>query len=287
MLSENIHITHPQLAAPIRPLIVTTGTTARAKSVQRSRQIAEQLNALCLPRRNGGGGLFGMLDDSGADRAVIVEEYGLAIAHRDGTVFRWHPNLGFVRALNLLRGQADIFAEATQLAPGDRVLDCTLGFGSEALIAAMLVGGSGQVVGLESVPELALVTAIGMRERSLAQKPLMEAVRRIEVVNADYRNYLQSTLPGAYDVICFDPFFESRVEGSAININPLLRFGNPHPLDTESVIKAFEITTRRVVVKHPLSEELPQSLTDRRSKIVKGKRSPVRYSIFEPHHSNS
>ena len=48
-----------------------------------------------------------------------------------------------------------IFCKPTGLAPGDRLLDCTLGFASEASLAALSVGESGRVVGLESVPELA------------------------------------------------------------------------------------------------------------------------------------
>ena len=269
------------LPSGLGKLIVTTGTTASDKARRRCHEIAVSLSSECLPRRNGGGGLNGMLDDAKADRALVVEEYGLAIAHRDGTVFRWHPNMGFVRAFNLVRGQSDTFAEAAQLKPGDKLLDCTLGFASEALIASLLVGESGEVVGLESAPELALVTAAGLQERELTQPDLMRAARRIEVVNADYRDYIAALAIRRFDVIAFDPFFGERTEGSEANVNPLLRFGNASPLDTKSVLRAIQVAIRRVIVKHSISEEIAPELLPLRSKIVKTKRGVVRYSIFD------
>lgn len=222
-----------------------------------------------------------MLDDASATRALIVEENGLAVTHRDGTVFRWHPNMGFVRAFNLLRGQTDTFAVATQLKEGERVLDCTLGFAGEALIASLLVGESGEVVGLESSPELALLTAAGLQERILKQPELMRAGRRISVVNADYRKYLRSLKAKRFDAICFDPFFDERTEGSAMNIEPLRRFGDISPLDAGSVAAAIRLARRLVVVKHPLGQELPAELVGLRRKIVKAKRGLVRYSVFD------
>jgi 16S rRNA (guanine1516-N2)-methyltransferase len=160
------------------------------------------------------------------------------------------------------------------------MLDCTLGFASEAILAAIIVGESGKVVGLESTPELAYVTQRGLLDRPMTQKRMIAPMRRIEVVCADYRSYIESLEANVFDVIYFDPFFQERIDGSAINIDPLYRFGNTAPLDTSTVIQAITKARKRVVVKHPRDIALPVELRSLVTRVVSRAHGPIAYSVF-------
>ncbi len=270
----------PQPAANASRVSVTTSLADDPSRTTHAQRIASELGAPFVSRSRS------TLPDLFAtspyiDRLIIVEGDGLALHHRDGTVYRYHPNMGFVRALNALRGHRDLFIEAAALTAGENVLDCTLGFAGEAMMSALIVGETGKVIGLESAPELAIVTREGLQTRHLVQDKLEAALRRIEVVNADYRDFLEAALPGAFDLICFDPFFHERLEGSEKSVDPLFRFGNSAPLDPASVIRATRIATRRVIVKHPKDAKLPEELRELRSGIVSARNRPVVYSLFD------
>ncbi len=111
----------------------------------------------------------------------------------DGAEQRWHPGMGGLRAKRLLQGErvtGDSFLEAARLRPGDAVLDCTLGLGADALVAAAAVGPGGRVVGLESSPLLAAWAGEGF-----ARLP-GEAAARVEVIAADHAAWLAEA-PGS------------------------------------------------------------------------------------------
>jgi 16S rRNA (guanine1516-N2)-methyltransferase len=260
-------------------LIITTALSTNPEMTLRAEALASELGADMAVR--GKRGLPELVRQYDANRAIVVESAGLALVHVSGAVYRYHPNLGYVRALNLLRGQRDLFADAADIRPGERVLDCTAGFGSEAMLAAMLVGPAGVVTALESVPELAVVTREGLQNRKLVQPKLEEAMRRIEVVTANYMDYLRDLRPGSFDLICFDPFFEERTPGSGVNIDPLLAFGDPAPLDPHAVLRAMEVASRRVLIKHPVHAEIPEELYEVRNSIVSARHRPVAYSVFD------
>jgi len=258
--------------------IITTSVGHRENLVAAAQSISEELDAPYYPRLHKG--LPWLFTTTGAERAVVVESSGLALIHRNGPVYRYHPNLGLIRLLNMLRGQRDLFADSVELNPGESILDCTVGFGCEAILASLIVGETGRVVGLESTPELALVTRRGLKTRVMTQDRLNSPMRRIEIVCADYRNYLNSIKRDEFDVIYFDPFFHERIDGSEINIDPLMTFGNSAPLDVDSVVKAIDLAKKRVVVKHPRNHALPGNLESLRSDIIFRRHGPIAYSVF-------
>ena len=67
-------------------------------------------------------------------------------------LFSNHENM--FRAKRMLRGEPDPFVEAAQVEPGDKLLDCTLGLGSDAIIASLAAGEQGEVCGIEKSPLL-------------------------------------------------------------------------------------------------------------------------------------
>ncbi|MDR3710286.1 MAG: class I SAM-dependent methyltransferase [Capsulimonadaceae bacterium] len=258
--------------------IVTTGLAKNEAASARATEIATELGAPFVPRD--GTGILRLLRRHEADVALIVQAGRLLLS--DGTVeYSYHPNMLLVRGLNILRNWRDLFFDAAEMSEGESVLDCTLGFGCEASLAALAVGETGRVVGLESNPALAVVTREGLREFHLDTKPLAAAMRRVAVVHADYQTYLPGLAPGAFDLIAFDPFFDERLEGSEHTVGPLARFGDQRPLDPASVLLARQIATRRVVVKHPSHVELPAELVAVRTKEMSARKGQTAYSVFD------
>lgn len=269
------------MIAPPSTVVVTTAVKPSPDLEDHARALAAELGVLYAPRRNVT--VAQVARETETPRLLIVEHDRLLLRDTDaGVEYFFHPNLGLTRGRNLIRGDRELFAEATALQPGERLLDCTLGFASEAMLGAYLVGEAGRVVGLESVPELAVVTRDGLARLSLPVPELQAALRRIQVVTADHADYLAQCEPGAFDVIAFDPFFGDRLAGSENSVSPLFRFGNPAPLAAAAVHRARQIARRRVVIKRPKHEELPDDLAADVSATVTTRKNRVQYDILQP-----
>jgi hypothetical protein len=260
-------------------LAVTTSTNKSPELEERAQSIARELNGLYAPRS--GGPLAPLFAETLAERIIVVEQGKLSLHDQSGAEYRYHPNLALVRGLNYLRGQGDTYLRAAELSEGETVLDCTLGFGTEALLAALVVGANGEVIGLESVPELALLSREGMRQFRLVQKPLAEAMRRVGVVTADYRDYLPRAASHSADLVYFDPFFGEPVSGSEHTILPLARFGNRSPLDSRSVMEARRVARRRVLIKQPRNMDLSEIAGDEGT-LIGARRGHVSYLALPP-----
>lgn len=256
---------------------MTTGLAPTPEREAQAQKIALELNALFAPRSRCS--IERLMRETHADRLLVVENEHLCLRDHE-TEYRYHPNMFLVRGLNLLRGTRDLFVEAAALQPGDSLLDCTAGFACEASLAALVAGEKGMVVALESVPELALVTRQGLAEFGLAQKPLRQAMSRVVVCAADYRDYLPRAGNGSFDVVSFDPFFEDRLPGSEHTVSPLARFGNRAPLDIPSVIEAQRVARRRVLIKHPKSYALPEEIRSAQIETATTRRGGVAYTIL-------
>lgn len=270
----------PNLSMPI-PLAVTTSVHPPPALEAAAQGYAAALEAPYVLRS--GLSLPALFAASHAERLLIAGQDHLRLRDRAaGAEYFFHPNLFQVRAHNLGHGGRDHFLEAVQLAPGDSLLDCTLGFACEAGLAALTVGPGGQVVGLESVPELALVSRVGTQTLTLHSAMLTAALRQVQVITADARAYLPGCADGSVDVVYFDPFFEHRLSGSEVSVSPLFVFGNPAPLDPLAVAEALRVARRRVVIKHPRDEPLPDPVRDWVTDMAASRKSRVVYSVLEP-----
>lgn len=185
----------------------------------------------------------------GVERAVVVQTRRLLLADRAGNSFFQHPNMGYLRFGHLLAGGHDTLLEATEAAPGDSVLDCTLGYAAEATLLAYAVGDGGEIHGVEAVPELGVVVRDGLQTVTTARPGLNEAMRRVRVVHLGLNEeYLRSCPDGRYDVVYFDPFFEDTLADST-PFAPIRLFGDHARLTRETVAEAVRVARRRVVIK--------------------------------------
>lgn len=243
-------------------LFVTTALRLTPELEAAGRRFAGELYAPFIYREGRGlSRIFSRYPES--ERALVVQADRLLLVHREGTEFFFHPNLAYLRLGNVLKGKNDFLLEAADAAPGDRVLDATLGFGGEASLLSWAVGESGEVHGIEAIPELGIVVREGLQTTETAQEKLNQAMRRIKVVHlGDHSEYLSLCPDNHYDIVYFDPFFEKMLEES-LAIAPLRAFGFHQELSEESLHQARRIARRRVVVKTERLQEYGEKMIDR------------------------
>ena len=107
---------------------------------------------------------------------------------------------------------------------------------------------------------------------------ILNAMRRVEVVNADCRDYLSTCAENSFDVVYFDPMFRRPIEKSS-GLNPIRPLADSRPLTEEIVREACRVAKFRVVMKeHSGSTEFERL----GFKVVGGgKYSSVAFGIIE------
>jgi hypothetical protein len=204
---------------------------------------------LYLPQRDtarGGPSEPAQAGPAGAEGTV---QAGPAAAAAGSPSFRASLGLASFRLHRALSGEVDPLVLAARLAPGDRVLDATLGLGGDAMLASFATGAP--VVGLEANPLLAAFTQVSLRRPGGAGPLLaaaLEAGARVEVRCAEHGAALAALPTGSFDVVLFDPMF--RLPSRASPLFGLVRaFASNAPLTREVLQEARRVARRGVLVK--------------------------------------
>ncbi len=257
-------------------LIVTTSRKARANLIQQAQAWAHRLRVTYLPRDDLS--LRRLAEEAGVAGALVVTPQ--RVVYREpssGLEYFFHPNLARLRIHNLKTGRGDPMVTAMALAEGDWVLDCTLGRGTDAIIAAWVVSESGEVVGVEKVPVIAQLTIHGLQTYEEHSAELKTAMRRVKALEADYEDFLPQQAGESFDVVYFDPIFDQPVDTSAA-IRPLRHLAADEPVTQAALVEARRVARRRVVVKQRRDTPLwAQVLPD---EVISGGKSRIEYGIF-------
>lgn len=186
---------------------------------------------------------------AGADALLVVSPRASLLA-LGGIERRWSAGMGTLRARRLGgRGGGrqdpstrDPFLEAAGLRAGDLVLDCTVGLGADALVAAAAIGPRGRVLGVEASQVLAAWVAEGLRRLE------HEAARRIEIRCGEHAEVLAALPARSFDVVLFDPMFRhARAEPAGFDV--VRRLADPRPLSPDALSCARRVARRWVIVK--------------------------------------
>lgn len=256
--------------------VVTTPRRAGAGEEELARQVAASLGLPWAPR------LWQSLDRLraryGARGVLVVSEEGWTLQTPQGPL-AYHPSMALIRIRTLRRGGVDPMVEAMELAPGMSLLDCTLGLGSDAVVASFVVGDQGRVVGLESVPVLAALVARGLQAYQHRDPELVAAMRRVAVRAVSYQVELPRLPDRSFDVVYFDPMFREPLWESASMV-PLRAVADPQPLSPAALAEARRVARRRVVVKErPGSPEFNRLGV---RQVAGSPRGRVAYGVLEP-----
>ncbi|RKG95432.1 protein-L-isoD(D-D) O-methyltransferase [Corallococcus sp. CA053C] len=223
------------------PLAVTTSTKTDVPTVREARAVAQRWNLPFLPRRSSEG--IAPWLGTKVDALLVVGGDGVTLWEPEGS-FSFHAGMAHLRRMRLRQGQRDdTFLKLAELAPGDAVLDCTLGLGQDALVASLAVGPEGRVVGLEKSLSLCVVAAEGLRRYDRGADSCA-----IEVHHADAHAYLKTLPAKSFDVVFFDPMF-AKPKKAQPAFDVLRRFAEHAPLTSEALEEGRRVARRWVVVK--------------------------------------
>ncbi|MDU2066122.1 MAG: class I SAM-dependent methyltransferase [Sporomusaceae bacterium] len=210
--------------------------------------------------------------------AILVCTKEGPVLHTPAGAHSFHLNLAYLRIKNLKKGNHDHMITAMNLRSGLRLLDCTLGLATDAIVASFALGAVGQVVGLESEKALAAVTTYGLKHFTADEQDVTQALRQITVQAASYETFLKSQPDNSFDVVYFDPMFRHPVTKSS-QFKPLRTLANPSPLSIEALAEAKRVAKERVVLKETRgSREFSRlGFTD----FVGGRYSRIQYGLWQ------
>ena len=183
----------------------------------------------------------------GVENILLVKKNSLSVITAEGELF-FHPNTAHLRIKNLRGGDGDRLIDALKISEGSTVLDCTLGLGSDALVASFVVGLRGKVVALEINPLIAEIVRHGLKNFSEDSPHILDAMRRVEVVNADCKDFLKNCADNSFDAVYFDPMFRRPVKSSS-GLNPIRPLADNRPLTQEIIREACRVAKCRIVMK--------------------------------------
>lgn len=254
---------------------VTTSLRPDEQLAKRAQSIAQSLGVSYINRGNYS--IESITAGAGVKGLIIVSKGRLSYISDCGELF-FHPGISIMRINNLKNGKTDPMIEAMGLKRGDTVLDCTLGLGSDAVVASYVTGSEGRVVGLEISPVLAFLVKRGLCDYKCPVEDITAAMRRIEVVNVDHREYLFKVPPQSYDIVYFDPMFRRPIKKSP-SINAVRWVANRDPIEPEVVDRAVKVARKRVVMKERRASGEFERLGFKF--VVGGKSSPVAYGVID------
>ena len=208
-------------------------------------ETAKKLNLKFVPREDFS--LDALKKIYNAENILIAKKNSLNLETEEGELF-FHPSTAHLRIKNLRQGKGDRLIDAAKLSAGMKILDCTLGLGSDAIVESFVVGDTGKVTALEINPVLAEVVRHGMKNFSADNEKILSAMRRVEVITANYFDFLKSAETDSFDVVYFDPMFRHAITKSSA-INPLRPVANKNPVTVEAVQEACRVAKNFVVLK--------------------------------------
>lgn len=262
-------------------LNLTVITTIRKVTIDlenKAKQIAKDLSIPYVTRNNLG--IDKIKQQENADTVIVVKKDKLVLDLPTGEMF-FHPNMAQVRMKRLRCGDIDNMLEAMggrEFLQNKTILDCTLGFASDAIISSYGVGPKGKVIGLEVNPLIALIVKDGLKTYLPTNYDLKSAMDNITVINQDYLSFLKEQADNSFDVIYFDPMFRHALTDSK-SLNPLRQLADMRAVSHEALNEAKRVAKYRIVFK-----ENSRSLEFSRlgfTKICGGKYAPIHYGVID------
>ena len=229
----------------MKDCIVTTARQAKNDTEALAVEVAAKLDLKFVRRENYSADALRKIH--GVKNILVAKNNSLNLLTETGELF-FHPSTAHLRIKNLRRGEGDRLITAAKISAGMKILDCTLGLGADAIVESFAVGESGKVVALEINPVLAEIVRFGLKNFSEDSEYILKAMRRIEVVTADYLDYLKAAENNSFDVVYFDPMFRHALMKSS-GINALRPVADNRALTQEAVQEACRVAKNFVVMK--------------------------------------
>ena len=234
-------------------MIVTTAGRTNETMVELAKKTAVELNIPFYERKKRS---IAMIQEQMNEDILVVGKNRIEIhpLHGDEPLF-FHPNSAMFRMKRIMNGEHDPFINPSGIKQGSTILDCTLGLGSDSIVASFVVGELGNVTSLEGNKYLYYLLKGGLKSWDTGYPDLNKALSRIDVIHDTYERYLAKCPSKSVDVVYFDPMFEETIEESE-GIKGLRHFAIYTTLSSEVIENAKRVAREKVVLKdHWKSEQ--------------------------------
>lgn len=228
-------------------MIITTAGRTNNEMIQLANEYAKDLQIPFVDRRKLS---VEEIMAQEIDDVLVVGKNRLEIYplyHPHEPIF-FHPNSAMFRVKRLIRGEDDPLVHAARLDKGMTILDCTLGLGSDSIVASSVVGKSGRVVGIEGNRYTAFLLQHGLKVWESGNDEMKLAMSRIEVVHRNHLAFLKEQQNNSFDVVYFDPMFDEKIEESD-GIKGLRIIALYTDILEEAIEEAKRVAKKRVVLK--------------------------------------
>jgi hypothetical protein len=255
--------------------VVTTSHRPSARIVEGAQDLAAHFNVPFATRRDLS--LKDLAQLTCAEALLVVSSKRIKFVMEEKEFF-FHPGLARPRIKDIRCGNTDRMIKVMSLRAGESVLDCTMGPGADIIVASYVSGDAGRVTGIESSPVMSELVRRGLLSYEDDDRDISEAMRRVNVVNENHKEYLSSLKTGCYDIVYFDAMFRCpRRMSSAMNAARML--ANHDPIDCETIELALNVAARAVVMKERRGSGEFSRLGF--ENIAGGNYAPVAYGIME------
>lgn len=255
--------------------IVTTGRKKPGDLLEKAARAAVELSGEFVVR--GDFSLEELRMKYQTQAILVARKEGFVIDQTDGEFF-FHPSMARLRMLNLQRGLLDHMIEAMDLRPGMQVIDCTMGFGADSLVAAFAAGSGGRVMGIEINPLVAFVVREGLKTFLPGLEKSGLSLAPVQVVQAEYESCLQVQPDRSVDIVYFDPMFRQPLKASS-SMQPLRTLADMRPISLSAIEEARRVARKRIVIKEVSGS--PEFARLGCTRMYGGKYSKVQYGIIE------
>ncbi len=227
-------------------MIITTSARTNSYFIQWAKEIAADLGVKYHQR---GRDSIQDLQEAFCEDVLVVGKNRLELykPYEDQPIF-FHPNSAMFRIKRLLAGNHDPLVDACQLSDGMTFLDCTLGLGSDSIVASYIVGKGGSITSIEGSKTLAYLVKTGLSTWDTQIPVMNEAMSAIQIVFSPYQDYLIKCREKSIDVVYFDPMFEDSIQGS-VGLQGVKKLAIYDDITEETIEEAKRVATQRIVLK--------------------------------------
>lgn len=259
-------------------MIVTTSQAPHEELLAYAASLAQELSATLVPRRQMS--VRKLMERYHTSYMLVATDNELRLYERGKLEkpFVYHPSMALPKLKAMLNGTEESLIKYSGCMPGDVVLDCTAGLCSDSLIFSLAVGEAGKVIALESELLLYLVVREGLAHYRVEPQVIEQAMRRIEVKQANHGQFLSMLADRSVDIVYFDPMFRQPLHESSA-IGSIRSMANKHALTHETIEQAKRVARKCVLLKeHSMSDEF-ERLGFTRCQGIRGQR--VAYGKIE------
>lgn len=237
-------------------MIITTSPLPSEALIERAKLLAEKHGGTYISRKRLSVEQLKQRSKTGIVFILTEKEMRLYQAQAGAMQpFIYHPSMAYVKLKGMLNGNVEPLIAFSECERGDKVLDCTAGLASDALLFSLQVGKEGKVTALESQLPLYMLVSEGLKHYQSSIEEIEQAMRRIELIHQAHDSYLKALPDNSYDIVYFDPMFREPLHDSEA-IKPLRLVANHNPLTKASIEEAKRIARKCIIMKeHASSDE--------------------------------